>query len=81
MCRARLIWRLPARDYRCRTCSPEEASIEAVPGQDAKCARFGEAGDVADIGEDPRRPGRADPRQVHQVRAAGGYRGGQPSAS
>jgi hypothetical protein len=41
MCSARLICRFPARDNRCRTCSPEEASIGAVPFQDAKCARLG----------------------------------------
>jgi hypothetical protein len=41
MCRARLICRLPARDSRCLTWSPEEASMGAVPFQEAKCARLG----------------------------------------
>jgi len=36
MCSARLICRLPARDSRWRICSPEEASMGAVPFQDAK---------------------------------------------
>jgi hypothetical protein len=33
--------RFPARDCRCRTCSPEEASRGAGPFQDAKCALLG----------------------------------------
>ena len=41
MCSARLIWRLPARDSRWRTWSPEEASMGAVPFQDAKWALVG----------------------------------------
>ena len=41
MCRIRLICRLPARDSRWRTWSPEDASIGAVPFQDAKCALSG----------------------------------------
>jgi hypothetical protein len=45
MCSTRLICRLPARDSRCltwgRIWSPEEASMGAVPFQDAKCALFG----------------------------------------
>jgi hypothetical protein len=36
MCRARLIWQLPARDSQWRIWSPEEASMGAVPFQDAK---------------------------------------------
>src|SRR5665647_324154 len=36
MCRARLICRFPARESRWRTWSPEDASIGAVPVQDAK---------------------------------------------
>jgi hypothetical protein len=35
MCRTRLIWRLQARDNRCRTWSPNEASIGAVPFPEA----------------------------------------------
>ena len=41
MCRVRLICRFPARESRCRTWSPEEASIGAVPFQDAKWPRSG----------------------------------------
>ena len=41
MCRSRLIRRFPARDSRCRTWSPENASISAVPFQDAKWPRSG----------------------------------------
>ena len=41
MCSTRLICRLPALDSRCRTWSPEEASIGAVPFQDAKWALSG----------------------------------------
>jgi len=41
MCSTRLICRLPARDSRWRIWSPEEASIGAVPFQEAKCARVG----------------------------------------
>ncbi len=36
-----MICRLPARDSRWRTCSPEDASIGAVPFHDAKCALDG----------------------------------------
>jgi hypothetical protein len=32
---------VPARDSLCRTWSPEEASMGAVPFQEAKCALFG----------------------------------------
>lgn len=41
MCKVRLICRFPARDSRCRTLSPDEASIGAVPFQDAKWSRLG----------------------------------------
>jgi hypothetical protein len=41
MCSTRLICRLPARDSRWRTWSPEEAPVGAVPFQDAKCALAG----------------------------------------
>ena len=37
MCRTRLMRRLPARDRRWRFWSPEDASIGAVPFQEAKC--------------------------------------------
>ena len=43
-----------------------EASMGVVPVRDAKWPRPGEAGDVADVGEDPRRPGGADAVDVHQ---------------
>ena len=38
MCRTRLMRRFPARDRRWRCWSPEDASIGAVPFQEAKCA-------------------------------------------
>ena len=53
MCRTRLSRRFPARESRCRCCWPEEASSGAVPVQEAKCALVCEAGDVADVTEDP----------------------------
>ncbi|MBE8520687.1 hypothetical protein ILP97_24905 [Amycolatopsis sp. H6(2020)] len=40
MCSVRLILRLPARDRRCRCCSPEDASNGAVPFQDANRSRL-----------------------------------------
>jgi len=40
MCKTRLICRLPARESRWRIWSPEEASIGAVPFQEAKWARL-----------------------------------------
>ena len=33
--------RMPARDSRCRVCSPQEASIGAVPVKDVNWARSG----------------------------------------
>src|SRR4051812_3244330 len=41
MCSTRLIWRLPPRESRCQTWSPEEASMGAVPVQEAKWLRSG----------------------------------------
>ena len=41
MCRTWFNRRFPARDSRCRICSPEEASRGAVPVQDAKWLRSG----------------------------------------
>ena len=41
MCSTRLILRFPPRERRWRTLSPEEASIGAVPVQDAKCPLSG----------------------------------------
>ena len=40
MCSMWFIFRFPARDNRCRICSPEEASRGAVPLQDANRFRF-----------------------------------------
>lgn len=59
--------RFPARDSPERRCWPLEASIGAAPVQDAKWLRFREAGNIADLGEDPRGVGRADRGDVHQV--------------
>src|SRR5665647_3596055 len=64
MCRTRLICRFPARESRWRTWSPEEASMGAVPVQDAKWALFGEPGDVPDLDQQPGRPGGADAGHV-----------------
>ena len=71
MCRTRLICRLPARESRWRTWSPEEASIGAVPFQEAKCALAGEPGDVPDVHQQPGGTGRADPVQAGQGTAGG----------
>ena len=50
VCRTRLISRLPPRDRRWRTWSPEEASIGAVPVRPGREVRLvGEAGDVTDL--------------------------------
>ena len=68
MCSTRLICRFPARDSRWRTWSPEEASIGAVPFQDAKWALVREPGDVTDLDEQPGSTGGADP-----VQAASGW--------
>jgi hypothetical protein len=43
--------RFPARDRRCRFCSPEDASMGAVPFQDAKWARLSKAADVGDVAD------------------------------
>ena len=71
MCSTRLICRLPARDSRWRTWSPEEASIGAVPFQEAKCALVGEPGHVTDLDQQPGGAGGTDPVQGGQ-RGAGG---------
>ena len=64
MCRARLICRFPPRESRWRTWSPEEASLGAVPFQDAKWALFGEPGDVADLDQQAGRARRPDALEV-----------------
>ena len=73
MCRARLMRRFPARDSRWRFWSPEEASMGAVPFQEAKWRAAGEPADVADVADQPGGAGRADAVQVLQP-AAGGWR-------
>ena len=67
VCRTRLICRLPLRDSRCRTWSPEEASMRcgAVPGREVGLVR--EPGDVADLDQQPRGPGGSDAVQVQQA--------------
>jgi hypothetical protein len=52
--------RFPARDSRWRMCWPLEASIGAVPFQDAKWSRLGEPGYFSHVGQDPGRASRAD---------------------
>jgi hypothetical protein len=74
-CSTRLICRFPARDKRWRTWSPEEASIGAVPFQEAKMPPIREPGDAAGLDQQPCGAGRADPLQGHQ-RGAGGLEGG-----
>ena len=64
------IRRFPARDSRCRFCSPDDASKGAVPvsrlaGREP--VAVGEPGDVADVGQGPGRDDRPDPGQVHQL--------------
>ena len=72
-CSTRLICRLPPRDNRCRTWSPEEASIGAVPVRPGREVRLvGEAGDVTDLDQEPGCAGGADAVQVEQ-RGAGGF--------
>jgi len=62
---------LPARERRCRICSPEEASRGGA-GPGSEPVPVGEAGDVADVGEDPGGAGGADPEEVHQCAAGRG---------
>ena len=69
ICSARLMRRFPARDRRWRCWSPEEASIGAVPFQDAKWLRAGEPADVADVTQQPSRHGWADPVELLQFAA------------
>src|ERR1700733_8923938 len=76
MCRARLIRRLPARDSRCRSCWPEEASSGAVPFQDAKWSRLANPVDVAGVGQQPRCAGGADAVQLEQRGVPGLDEGG-----
>jgi hypothetical protein len=60
------LW-FPARESRCRICSPEEASIGAMPVQEAKWLRSGNRAMVADVGQDPGGAGRADAVDIHQA--------------
>jgi hypothetical protein len=69
VCRTRLIWRLPAWESRWRIWSPEEASIGAVPFQDAKWPLVGKrvmspastSKRAAPVGPMPCRPSRLVP--------------------
>src|SRR6266487_433435 len=71
MCSTRLICRLPARDRRWRTWSPEEAPVGrgAVPRGEVRPVR--EPGHVAYFRQEPGGSGRADAVQVGQ-RGGGG---------
>ena len=60
------IRRFPARESRCRFCSPEEASRGAVPVQEANRLRSANRVDVADVGQDPGGDHGSDTGQVHQ---------------
>jgi len=70
MCRARLICRFPPRESRWRTCSPEEASIGAVPFQEAKWALDGKRVMSPRLDQQPGGGRGADPVQGGQ-RGAG----------
>src|SRR5665648_659032 len=70
MCRTRLICRLPARESRCLTWSPEDASMGAVPVQDAKWSLFGNRV-MSPTSTNSRAARGADPGQVQQVGAGG----------
>jgi hypothetical protein len=67
MCSARLMRRLPARESRCRVCSPEEASSGAVPFPGVERVAVGEPVDVADVNQQPGRTGEADAGELHRV--------------
>ena len=75
MCRARLIRRLPARESRCRCCSPEDASSGAVPFQDANRSRSAKrwmsptsaSSRAAPDGPMPCRSSSVEPRAVDQL--------------
>src|ERR1700755_1352272 len=77
MCRVRLICRFPPRESRCRTWSPDEASIGAVPVQDAKLVAVGEPGDVADLDQESGSALGADAVQVEQPGAGLAYELGE----
>jgi len=66
MCSTRLICRLPLREIRCRSLSPEDASIGAVPFQDAKCALDGNRVMSPTSTNSLAAPEGPDPVQVHQ---------------
>ena len=51
----------------------------AVPVQEANPVAVGEPGHVADVGEDPRGAGRADPVDAQQPGPGGGHRLPQPA--
>jgi hypothetical protein len=66
-----LILRLPARDSPVADVLPAGGVDWRRPSPGREVAAVREPGDVADVSEDPRRPGRADAVDVHQVRPGG----------
>src|SRR5437870_4829243 len=77
MCSTRLICRLPARERRWRTWSPEEASMGAVPFQDAKWALVGKRVMSATSTSSRAAPDGPMPGQVQQAGAGGGEQVGE----
>jgi hypothetical protein len=86
MCRARLIWRFPARDSRCRIWSPEDASIATALARRHRTDSLGRV-EVTDRDDmplglhDPRAEARRteavlDPSAVGGVHEAAGQQGG-----
>ena len=73
MCLTWLIRRFPARESRCRSCAPEEASNGAAPFPGREVGPGREPGHVGDVDQDPGCAGRAHPVQVHQMAAAAGH--------
>jgi hypothetical protein len=77
MCRARFIRRFPARESRCRFCSPDDASSGAVPFQDAKCALIGNLETSPMSPSSRAAPDGADPVESHEPSAGLGDEPGE----
>ena len=62
---SRRAWRLPVLVMCPRwRCSPEEYSLGTIPSQDAQLPRVREAGEVADLGDQPERGAGRDPAEA-----------------
>ena len=66
MCSVRLIRRFPARDSRCRSWLPEDASSGVGPFGGRELVPAGEPVDITDVGKQPGSAGGADAMQFHQ---------------